>query len=340
LTRADAQLGNNVRDGEELAISQYNATNPAVRIVVDPVDTQGKSAQANNDAIELVDQKVVAVITAALFREAAMSDRVLESAGIPNVSASATDVPLAEHGWAFFHRVLADDGAQGPGDANYLVRNLGLKSVAVIDDSSTYGEGLANAVRFTLGANGGQDVLDDHIDPRGASYASTVKKVVVSKAAAVFFGGYYDAAGRLANQLRTDGYKGVFMSGDGSEDARFISDAGVTAAAGAYLTCACADETQSAGAQVFVAAYRAAYGSAPGVYAAEAYDATNFVLAAIKSGATTPTAINNYLGVNSYTGITKTLKFLPNGNISAGTIYVYQVKNGKIVQIGTTSSPD
>ena len=61
------------------------------------------------------------------------------------------------------------------------------------------------------------------------------------------------------------------------------------------------------------------------------------MLAAIKSGATIPSAINDYLANNSYTGVTKTIKFLPNGNVSGGTIYVYKVENGQIVQIGTTS---
>ena len=118
------------------------------------------------------------------------------------------------------------------------------KTEAVIDDSSTYGEGLANVLRSTLKTNGGKDVLDDHIDPNGADYGSTVNKIVAAKPAAVFFGGYYDAAGRLVNQLRSAGYKGVFMSGDGSEDPHFITDAGGAPAAGAYLSCACADATK------------------------------------------------------------------------------------------------
>jgi branched-chain amino acid transport system substrate-binding protein len=337
LTGADAQLGINIRDGESLALSQYNATNPSVKVTLDPFDSQGEPSQANNGATKLINDKVVAVIGPAFSGESASADPIFESAGIPNVSASATNVKLADNGWKFFHRVLADDGAQGPGDANYLVRNLSLKTVAVIDDSSTYGEGLASAVRSTLKTNGGQDVLDDHIDPKGADYGSTVNKVVASKAAAVFFGGYYDAAGRLVNQLRSAGYKGVFMSGDGSEDARFINDAGGAPAEGAYLSCACADETNNPAAQSFVTAYRGAFGTAPAIYSAEAYDATNFVLAAIKAGDATTSAINSYLGSNSYTGVTKTIKFQPNGNVSGGTIYVYQVKNGKIVQIGTTS---
>jgi ABC-type branched-subunit amino acid transport system substrate-binding protein len=61
------------------------------------------------------------------------------------------------------------------------------------------------------------------------------------------------------------------------------------------------------------------------------------VLAAIKAGDTTPTAINNYLARNSWTGVTKTIRFLPDGNLGGGTMYVYQVKGGQILQIGPTS---
>jgi branched-chain amino acid transport system substrate-binding protein len=337
LTGADAQLGINIKNGEQLAISQFDSSNPSAKVSIDPFDSQGDPAQANNGATKLINDKVVAVIGPAFSGESAAADPIFESAQIPNVSASATNVKLAQNGWKFFHRVLADDGAQGPGDADYLVKNLGNKTVYVIDDSSVYGEGLSNAVRSTLKTNGGTDVGDDHISPTGADYGSTVNKVVAAKPAAVFFGGYYDAAGRLVNQLRAAGYKGTFMSGDGSEDARFISDAGGAPAEGAYLSCACADETNNPAAQTFVSAYRAAFGTDPAIYSAEAYDATNFVLAAVKSGATTAGAINSYLADNSYTGITKTVKFESDGNINGGTIYVYQVKSGKIVQIATTS---
>jgi branched-chain amino acid transport system substrate-binding protein len=336
LTGANAQLGINIKDGEQLAISQYNATNPAVKVTLDPFDSQGSPAQANNGATKLIKDKVVAVIGPAFSGESAAADPIFEAASIPNVTASATNVKLAEHGWKFFHRGLAADDIQGKGDGDYLVKTLGLKTIAVIDDSSVYGEGLANILRSTVKTNGATDVLDDHIDPNGADYGSTVNKIVASKAAGVFFGGYYDAAGRLVNQLRSAGYKGTFMSGDGSEDAHFIKDAGGTPAEGAYLSCACADATKIPGAQAFVTAYRGAVGTSPAIYSGEAYDATNFILAAIKSGATTSAAINNYLGSNSYVGVTKTIKFLPNGNISPGKIYVYQVKNGQIVQIGTT----
>jgi branched-chain amino acid transport system substrate-binding protein len=338
LTGSEAPLGINILDGEKLAVSQYNANNPIITVSIVSFDSQGNPDQANDGATTLINDHVVAVIGPAFSGESAAADPIFEAARIPNVSASATNIKLAENGWRFFHRVVADDDAQGTGDGDYLTKTLGAKTVAVIDDSSVYGEGLANVVRSTIKANGAHDVLNDHIDPNGVDYGATVNKAIAARPAALFFGGYYDAAGRLINQLRSHGYTGTFMSGDGSEDPKFISEAGGPSVAnGAYLSCACADVTKLPSAQAFSSAYRAQFGTAPPVYSGEAYDATNFVLAAIKSGATIPSAINDYLANNSYTGVTKTIKFLPNGNVSGGTIYVYKVENGRIVQIGTTS---
>ena len=338
LTGPNAQLGINIENGEKLAISQYNATNPSNPVTIDAFDSQGLPSNANNGATKLIGDKVVAVIGPAFSGESKAADPIFEQAGIPNVSASATNVALAQNGWKYFHRVLADDSFQGPGDADYIVKTLGDKSVAVIDDNSTYGAGLATAFAGQVTKDGGSVAVTDHLDPNGADYGSTVNKVTASHATAVFFGGYYDAAGRLIKQLKTAGFTGAFMSGDGSEDARFISDAGgASVANGAYLSCACADETHNTAAASFVSAYQQMFSTPPAIYSAEAYDATNFVLAAIKSGATTTTAINNYLASNSYAGITKTIKFETDGNVSGGTIYVYTVQNGAIVQTGTTS---
>lgn len=343
LTGADAQLGINIDDGEKLAVAQYNATNPKNKVTVDPFDSQGDPSQANNGATKLIDDHDVAVIGPAFSGESAAADPIFEQAQIPNISASATNVKLAQNNFKFFHRVVADDAAQGTGDGDYLAKTLGLKTVAVIDDNSTYGAGLATNVASQIKADGASVSVTDHVDPNGADYGSTVNKIVAAKPAGVFYGGYYDAAGRLIKQLRAAGYTGPFMSGDGSEDSRIITDAGGTigqggsAAEGVYLSCACADETQNPAAASFVSAYKAMFNTDPAIYSAESYDATNAVLAAIKSGATTAVAINNYLANNSYVGITKTIKFLPNGNVAGGTIYVYKVESGNIKQIGTTS---
>jgi branched-chain amino acid transport system substrate-binding protein len=336
VTGTGAQLGINIENGEELAVSQYGTGDPAVNVIVDRVDIPGNPSQARSGAVQLVNDKVVGVISPALADQSTATDALFESAGIPNVSASVTSVALAANGWKFFHRVIADDADQGRGDADYLVRSLGDKTVAVIDDGSAYGESLDNAVRVALKTNGGRDSVNEGIDVRGDDFAPTLNQIIVAKPSAVFFGGYYVAAARLVKLLRAAGYHGAFMSDEGSDDPHFVADA-AGAAQGAYLSCACAYTAGDANAEAFNSAYRAAFGAAPGVYSAEAYDATNFLLAAIKSGATTAAAINTYLATSSYTGITKTIRFQVDGNVSGGMVYVSQVKSGQIEQIGTTS---
>ena len=109
LTGPNAQLGINIHDGAILAIQQYNASNPAVKVTLDSFDSQGDPAQANNGATKLINDKVVAVIGPAFSGESTAADPIFESAQIPNVTASATKVALAQSGWHFFHRALADD---------------------------------------------------------------------------------------------------------------------------------------------------------------------------------------------------------------------------------------
>jgi len=335
LTGPNAQLGINIKNGERLAIDQYNKTNPASKVTLDAFDSQGDPAQAPQGAQKMITDKVLAVIGPAFSGESEAADPLFEQAGIPNISASATRVDLAQKGWKYFHRALADDSLQGPKDADYMVKTLGLKSIAVIDDNSSYGKGLADAFRGQLKSDSATDTLDDHIDPNGQDYSSTVNKIVAQKPAAVFFGGYYDAAGRLVKQLKDAHYSGKFMSGDGSKDPQLLKSAGDPAnAEGVYLSCACADVSATAAGASFGTAYQAAFGTPPQTYSAEAFDAANFVLAAIKAGSTTTSAINDYLQMHDWKGVTKDLKFQSNGNVAGGTIYFYEVKSGTIGLIG------
>lgn len=337
LTGADAQLGINIKNGELLAINQYNATNPKVKVSLDFFDSQGMATQATTGATKLVQDGDVALVGPAFSGESEAADPILQQAKIPFVSASATAVDLSQKGRTYFHRVVAADNAQGPADANYLVKTLGAKTVAVIDDSSSYGLPLGNYVRTRVGTAGGTVAVSDHIDPNGQDYSATVNKITAAKPAAVFFAGYYDAAGRLIKQLKANGYTGIFMSDDGAKDPQFIKDAGGAPANGAYLSCACADTSATPAGKAFGSSYQQAFGLAPSTYSGEAYDAADFILAAIKAGNTTRSAINNYLDTNSWNGVTKTIKFQTDGDLVGGTIYVYKVVNGQINQIATTT---
>ena len=152
MTGSAANLGVNIEQGAELAIDQYNDKNGKDCIGVKKFDSQGDPAVAPGLARQLVtDNKIIGVVGLPFSGESEAADPILDSAGIPAITPSATRVSLSSHGWKVFHRAVANDGAQGPGGANYIKSVLKADKVFVADDQSAYGAGLADAVKSTLG---------------------------------------------------------------------------------------------------------------------------------------------------------------------------------------------
>lgn len=339
-TGPNAQLGINISNGAKLAIDQHNAKSGVTKVTLITYDTQGDPTQATNQAKKAITDKVVGVIGPAFSGESKTAVPILEEAGTPNVSPSATAVSLAANGWKFWHRVLANDDVQGPGDADFMAKTLAAKNVAVIDDQSEYGKGLADAVRKQLGTDGVKIAVNDSINPDASSYSSTVNKVKPANVDAIFFGGYYSAAGKLIKQLRDGGVQGTFMSGDGSLDAQVISAAGGTAANGVLLSCTCSSAVGSTdpAVQKFATDYKAKYNVDPATYSAEGFDAANVFLQAIDAGKTSSADINDFVNKIDYKGVSKQIKFTPTGELSGNLLFITEVKDGKLAFLGDTAT--
>ncbi|MBP2702267.1 branched-chain amino acid ABC transporter substrate-binding protein [Microbispora sp. RL4-1S] len=327
------------RNGAQLAVDQYNATNPKVKVELIPYDSRADATTAVSLAQQAIKtDKIVALVGPAFSGESKQAVPVLEEAKIPNISASATNVDLAKNGWKYWHRVVPNDGVQGPAIADFIVGAAAAKNVFVVDDKSEYGKGLGDAVRGELKTKGAT-VTDDSLDPNATDYSSTVNKVAAAKPDALFFGGYYAAAGKLLKQLRDKGVTAKFFSADGSLDKGLIEGAGEQQAEGALIGCPCriptAGETD-ANVKKFADDYKAKFGADPLIYATEGYDAMTAFLKAIQSGATTSDAINEAVGKSDFDGISKHIKFDPNGEPAAKSIYIYQVKAGQIGLLGDT----
>ncbi len=337
-TGPNAQLGINISNGAELAIEQHNAKSGVTQVKLTKYDTQGDPAQATNQAKKAVSDKVVAIIGPAFSGESKTADPIFEEAGIPNVSPSATAVTLGQNGWKFWHRVLANDDVQGPGDADFIAKTLNAKTVAVIDDQSEYGKGLGDAVRKQLATDGVKVAVNDAINPDASSFSSTVNKVKPANPDVVFFAGYYSAAGKLVKQLKDGGVQGTFMSGDGTLDAQFIAGGGA-AANGALLSCTCSSAVGSSdpAVQKFAADYKAKFNADPATYSAEGFDATNAVLQAIDAGKTDPSDINDFVTKIDFKGVSKQIKFAPNGDLASDLLFITEVKDGKLAFLGDTS---
>src|SRR3984893_1878925 len=337
ITGASGALGTNERDGLKLAISQFQTANPTCKIGEVDFDSQGDPAQAPALAQKAVSNSaMVALIGPAFSAETTVANPIFEQAGLPNMTVSATNPSLGTNGWKFWHRAVGTDNSQGPAAATYLATTLSAKKVAVLDDNSQYGKGIADIVRTKLKDLNVTVTDSESIDPKATDFSSTVNNINATPPDAVFFGGYYQAGGVLAKQLKDGGINAAFMGPDGVEDQKFVTAAGAAAEGAILLAPGTPADKLPAD---FASAYKTLNGQDPGLYSVEGYDAANAIRQAIKSGATTRTAMETFLSTVDYKGLSVEVKFAPGTNELASkvTIWASKVTGGKIVSAAPIS---
>ncbi len=331
LTGSDAALGINERNGMKVALDRFK-TDSSCDVKLEEYDSQGDPAQAPALASKAVtDSKVLALVGPAFSGESKTANPIFNEAGLPIITPSATNATLSKNGWKIFHRAVANDDLQGPAAAKFILGKAA-KKVAVVDDASEYGKGLADTVRAKLKEGGATVDVNEAIDPKGSDYSSTVNKVKAANVDAVFYGGYYESAGRLMKQLRDGNVAATFVAGDGSLDAKFI-DSASGKGEGAVLL---APGFYTATDQSFIDSYKKLNGGAdPGLYSVEGFDAANHILAALKAGKATRADVNTYIGSTPYKGLLKNYSYQPDGELAGGgDIIVHEVKSGKITVVG------
>ena len=327
LTGPYAALGINAINGVELAIDQYNEKNPDCTVELVKADSGADPEKATNLAKSLIDDDEVIGLVGPLFSgESAAADPLFDEAGLPMITASATNPTLSEQGWTTFHRLLGNDAVQGPAVAVALTDVVEAEKVFVIDDTTEYGKGLGDAVKEALGDKViGSDVLQ----PGKRSFPTQVEKVNASGADTLVFGGYYPEAGPLVKQVKATGWDGTFVAGDGVKDPEFVKVGG-KAAEGSILTCPCVPgETITD----FYEAYTAAYSVDPGTYSPEGFDAANVFLAGITDGITDREEMNDFVTNYDEAGITKQISFDENGESNEIPMWAYRVTDGEITKV-------
>jgi branched-chain amino acid transport system substrate-binding protein len=356
LSGGDQQLGLNMAFAVQLAINQANAgttfgTLP-FKLAFAQEDDQGTDTAAPAAVAKVLQiSNLIAVVGPAFSGATAASEPTYSKAGVATVSPSATNPTLATSGWHNFFRVVADDNSQGPADALYMGKTAGLKKVYVVDDASSYGAGLAKAFLGAASSNGLTVVKHDTAPAssqcvQGSTgnvqqYGPLAQKVKASGADSVFYAGYYCDFALFAKQLRSAGFTGQLVSDDGSNDPHYVSQAGASVANGTLLSCACQETITSAGFKAFAPAFKALANFPSGTYSAEAYDATNAIIDVMKEKGASVTKADIIAGLHapgfSYQGISKVVKFAPNGNYAGSAVYMYKVVNGVIKELGLIS---
>jgi len=330
LTGPEAALGINELNGVKFALKKFLDANKSANVdpVVYEVDDQGDPAVAAPIAPKVAAEEcVVALVGPAYSGASKVSLPVYLSAGLPIITPSATNPTLPTFGKSIFHRAVLTDDYQGPAAARLITSKVKNAAVFLVNDASDYAVGLQKTVDITLAGR----VVGKDVTPTGTTdFSATIAKIKKSKANAVFYSGYFSQAAVFVKQLRDSGSKIVFASGDGTLDNQFVKLAR-KAAEGALLTApAIPFETASPK----LAAEMVKAGWTPGVYTTESYDAANFFLEAIKAGNTDRASINKYVSTKSSKGLSKTLKFDADGEVSGADVNGFIIKNGKIVLLG------
>jgi branched-chain amino acid transport system substrate-binding protein len=348
LSGGNAALGINMKNGVQLALDQANtAKTLPYTLTLSPADDQG-SADGSPPAAqkEIGDNSVLAVVGPAFSGATNAAGALYKAANMLIATPSATLPTLTDQGFTTFYRAVADDNAQGPPDADYLIKKVGVKHIYLIDDTTDYGKGLAAAFKAQATKDGAKLAGADSSPQTStcvpgatgstSQYPSEASKVKSSGADAVFYAGYYCDFGLLAKALRSAGFKGQLMSGDGSYDQHYISGAGAANAEGTLLSCQCSDIASNPKGADFVSAYKAKFGVDPGAYSAEAYDVANAIISVLKGLGSSPTraAIVTAFGSVDYQGLTKEIVFGPDHNLKVQTAFLYQVKSGKLNYLG------
>ncbi len=329
LSGDNGNLGKNMVNGAQLAIDQFNAANPDCQVKFDTTsDSQGDPAQATPLADTIIGKKeILGLIGPGFSGETKAVMPKLEAAVMPMVTPGATNALLSQNGWKMFHRVLANDDKQAPGVAHLIKDIVKATKVAVIDDATEYGKGLADSVRKELGA---LDVKDAGIDPKAADYSAAITAVTGAGVDTVFYGGYYAEAAKLVTQLRDAGFKGTFVSGDGSLDVGFAKNAGANGE-GAYLTATGAPPDVN---PEFQKEFNAKYGTDPALYSPEAYDCARIFLAGIAAGKLDRASMAAFVAAYDAPGVTKQIKFDATGEPEGSAVFYTVVEGGKLVSKG------
>ena len=302
----------------------------------------GSADQGATAAQRLVDDSTVVATVGPMFSGATKAaEPTFTDGNLLSVSPSATNPTLTDpaNGFKNFYRVIATDAVQGAGAADYIVKTAMVKNLYSLDDASDYGTGLSAAIEAEAKTDGAT-VTHDSIPPT-KDYTAEADKIIAAKPDGVFYAGYYSEFGLLVKALKDKGYTGVIASGDGSDDPKVIDTAGATDAEGIILTCPCGDANTDPKDAAFLTAFTADNpGKVPGTYSPEAYDATNAIISVLKTiGAkATRQQVDDAFKTVDYTGITKEVKFTSIGEVGDKSVFIYQVKGGKLTVLGSTAT--
>ena len=334
---AIAHLGKDNENGAKMAIEELNAAgikigDKAVKFELLAEDDAADPKQGTAAAQKLVDAKVQGVIGHLNSGTTIPASQLYNAAGIPQISPSATNPKYTRQGYAGAFRVVADDVHLGGTLGKYAVETLKGKIIAVIDDRTAYGQGVAEEFEKAVKAAGGNLVGHEFTTDKSSDFNAILTTLKGKKPDIVFFGGMDAVAGPMLKQMKQLGLNAKFMGGDGictgelpKLAAEGMMDENVFCAEAGGV-----EGEQKAGMEKFRADFKAKFNADVQVYAPYVYDAVKLMAQAmVTAGSSDPAKYLPALKATNYKGVTGTIAFDEKGDIKNGALTLYTYKGGK-----------
>ncbi len=337
LTGPVAYFGKDTENGARMAIEALNARGVTIggkkvtfQLVAE--DDAADPKQATSVAQKLVDAKVNGVIGHQTSGTTIPASKIYNTAGIPQISHSSTSPKYTQQGFNTAFRVIANDVQLGQALGRYATGTMKAKRVAVVDDRTAYGQGLATEFSRSLQKAGGSVVAREFTNDKATDFSAIVTRIRATKPDLVFFGGMNATAGPMLRQMKQLGMNVRMMGGDGICSDEIYKLSGGTMADG-QVVCAEAGGVQGdakAGMDKFRADYKKRFGIDVQINAPYAYDALmTMAEAMVKAGSSAPARYLPVLAKIQYKGVTGPIAFDQRGDIRDGTITLYTFKGGK-----------
>ncbi len=339
---AIAHLGKDNEYGARLAVEELNAKGVSingkkVKLELVAEDDAADPKQGTAAAQKLVDAKVSGVIGHLNSGTTIPASKIYSDAGIPQISPSSTNPKYTRQGYKTAFRVVADDVHLGGTLGRYAVNELKGKSIAVIDDRTAYGQGVAEEFEKAVKAAGGNVVGHEFTTDKATDFMPILTTLKGKKPDIIFFGGMDAVGGPMMKQMKSLGIKAKFMGGDGICTNEMIKLAGDAMADG-QVVCAEAggvDGTLKKGMDDFSAKFKKRFNDDVKLYSPYVYDAVYVMVDAMQRAKSSEPAkyLPELAKTTGFKGVTGTISFDAKGDIKNGALTLYTFKAGKRDQI-------
>jgi len=334
LTGQVAHMGKDSEDGARLAVEEINKQGLVIdgKHIIIVLDTQDDAADPRTGtaaAAKLVDDGVVAVVGHINSGVSIPASRIYADAGITQISPASTNPTYTQQGYKTTYRVIATDAQQGPALGEFAVKKLKALRIAVVDDATAYGQGLANQFIKSVKSNGAQVIVHEATNDKAVDFRAILTKIKAAKPDLIMFGGSDATVGPFSRQAQELGISAKIMAGDGA-----CSDKVVELAGDAVNNIICSEAGMALGqmprGKDFQAKYVARYQNPVQQYSPFAYDAVYLIVEAMKkANSVVAQKITAAMPSSNYDGVIGNIQFDANGDLKKPVITLYEFHSTK-----------